>query len=167
MKSEENTPKAATDSKGRVELMAPQTRNLLVGTALAIVLLTITAWAGTVRTESAKQETLLSGVAALAASLKYPMLEANSMRTDAGRERLGPILSDISKAGGYSAIVLTDDKGAVLATTKGSAQGEKVDVDTLPKEGPRVVRSEPGLVGSSPILVGDTVLGYLIVETTH
>lgn len=144
--------------------MSPQTRNLIVGTALAVILLTITAWAGSVRTEKARRAALVSGVSALAASLKYPMLEANSMRTNAGRDRLRPIVIDIATSGGYSAVTITGPDGDVLATTKGDLTAEKLDKEALPVEGAKVSNMTGGLVVAAPIKLADNVLGHVFVE---
>lgn len=149
----------------RPQLMNPNTRNLIVGTAIVVILLTVTAWSGSIRTESAKRDGLRADVAALAASFKYPLLEANSMRTSAGRDRLEPMLIEISSAGGYLAMVLTNEKGEVLATTKGSLERTSVPVGELPNKGPRVGRDAPGLSAAAPIKLGTMTIGYIFVET--
>lgn len=144
--------------------MSPQTRNLIVGTGIAIVLITLTAYAGSVRTEDAKRSALRADVAALAAAFKYPVMEANSLRTDAGRDRLQPMLLEVARAGGFTHIVLTDQKGTVLATTKGELEAETVPKNELPARA-RVEREDPGLKAAAPIKLGSNTIGYLFVET--
>ncbi len=164
MPSEEPTVQEP-EVKERPVLMNPHTRNLIVGTAIVVILLTLTAWSGTIRTEAAKRDALRADVAALATSFKYPILEANSLRTDAGRERLEPMLNEVARAGGYIALVLTDEKGEVLATTRGSLDQGPVPVDELPKDGPWVGRKATGLNASAPITMSGSTIGYLFVET--
>ena len=149
----------------RHQFMSPHTRNLLVGTAIAVILLTITAWAGSVRTERARREMLAAGVSALAASLKYPMLEAGSVRSTAGRERLDPIALEIAKAGNYAAVYIADKDGAVLATTEGGLARTKLDEKALPTKGARITEMKVGLLCGAPIRVGDSLLGFVFVET--
>jgi hypothetical protein len=149
--------------KERPTLMNANTRNLIVGTAIVVILLTVTALAGSVNTERAKKEALLYDVAALAASFKYPILEANSLRTDAGRERLNPMLNEIASAGGYTSMVLTDASGAVLASTSGGK--DRIEHDRLPKDGVKVTRQAAVLEAAAPIKMGSTTIGYLLVET--
>jgi hypothetical protein len=151
--------------KARPTLMSTNTRNLIVGTAIVIILLTVTAMAGSVNTERAKKEALLYDVNALAASFKYPIMEANSLRTDAGRERLDPMLKEVAKAGGYSSMVLTNEVGDVLASTKGSLEWSTVPVGTLPKDGARVGRTSVTLEAAAPIKMNESTIGYLFVET--
>jgi hypothetical protein len=151
--------------KGAGTLMAPTTRNLIVGTAIVIILLTVTAWSGTARTESAKKQGITAEVSALAATFKYPLLEANSLLTEAGRERLQPMVVEIAEAGGYKSLVLADPSGTVLASTKGALATGKIAQDDLPKSGPVIGRSEVGLTASAPIKAGASTLGYLFVET--
>jgi len=151
--------------KGAGTLMPPTTRNLIVGTAIVIILLTVTAWSGTARTESAKKQGITAEVSALAAAFKYPLLEASSLRTEAGRERLQPMVDEIAEAGGYKSVVLADASGTVLASTKGSLASEKIGQENLPKSGPVVGRSDVGLTASAPIKAGDSTLGYLFVVT--
>ncbi len=149
----------------RTSLMSPQVRNLIVGTAIGIILLTITAWAGSVRTSKARNEALSDGIAALAASLKYPMLEARSMRTDAGRERLRPLTVDIMRAGGYKVVSISDPDGDVLATSATDLASSKFEEDELPKGKVKLESAAPGLRLYAPIMLGDTTLGYVVVET--
>jgi hypothetical protein len=162
---EEPTEGPQEQPQERHQFMSPQTRNLLVGTAIAVILLTVTAWAGSVRTEKARRTALGNGVAALAASLKYPMLEANSMRTNAGRERLRPIVVEIAKAGDYAAVYIVEPDGDVIATTKGELAAERVSKDDLPSKGTKIRKTSTALVVGSPIMLADNVLGYVFVET--
>jgi hypothetical protein len=153
--------------KGAGSLMSPMTRNLIVGTAIVIILLTLTAWSGSARTEGAKRDGLAAEVSAIAAMFKYPILEANSLRTTAGHERLRPMVLEIAKAGGYESVVLTDASGAVLATTKGALEQKKIESRNLPKDGPVTSRSASGLNAAAPIKAGDSTLGYLFLETAR
>ena len=147
-----------------VVLMSSQTRNLIVATAAVVILLTVMAWSGSARTEAAKKKGLAADVAALAVALKYPLLEANSMRTAAGRERLQPMAVEIGKAGDFKAVVITDVNGNVLATTKGPLESAAV-VKDLPSAGVLLGRNQAGITAASPIKLGDSTLGYLFVET--
>lgn len=152
------------EKRERPVLMNPVTRNLIVGTAVVVILLTLTAWSGTIRKENALRDSLRNDVAALAAAFKYPVLEAGSMRTDAGRERLQPLVEDVAKAGGYLSVALLDKEGKILAS---SARGEEsLPKDQLP-EAPAVARVEAGLRSAAPILVGGSPIGYVIVETNR
>lgn len=146
-------------------LMSPSTRNLIVGSAIVVLLLTITALAGSVNTKNARKSALLSGVDALAASFKYPILEANSLRTEAGRERLKPMLDEVAAAGDFRSVMLTDSAGQVMAKSDGSLSQSSVPVDELPKQGSRIADSPPGLRITSPVKMGGTTIGYLVVDT--
>ena len=157
------TPTEPVEEERR--LMSPSTRNLIVGSAIVVILLTITALAGSVNTKNARKSALLSGVNALAASFKYPILEANSLRTEAGRERLKPMLDEVADAGDFRSVVLTDSAGKVLARSDGSLSLESVPIDELPKEGSRIADSPPGLRVTAPVKMGGTTIGYLVVDT--
>ena len=65
-------------------------KRLLTVSAACVIALVLMAWFGSSRTARAKADSLQMDTAALAASMKYPLLEAASLRTDAGRERLLP-----------------------------------------------------------------------------
>jgi hypothetical protein len=160
---EQVTQPQEAEQQERPTLMSPTTRNLIMGTAIVVILLTLTAWSGAIRTENAKRDGLRADVAALAMAFKYPLLEANSLRTSAGRERLAPILAEVARAGGYHALTLTDAEGKVLATTEGTLI-ESVPEGDLPKS-PRVGRVEAGLSASAPVMLGGAPIGYLFVET--
>ncbi|MCH7944669.1 MAG: hypothetical protein IIC73_01450 [Armatimonadetes bacterium] len=163
--SEETTGAEEAGSGGTA---APsQTRFLVVSTAVVIVLIALTAWAGSAKTERAKLDSLQMGTAALAASMKYPLLEAASLRTAAGRERLQPMVEEIAKAGGYVYVVLTDEKGKVLATTDLNLQGKNL-IDVLKaSEGPRVERTFNELRATAPVMVGGSPIGYLRVDVVR
>jgi hypothetical protein len=152
------------EKRERPVLMNPVTRNLIVGTAVVVILLTLTAWSGTIRKENALRDSLRSDVAALAAAFKYSVLEAGSMRTDAGRERLQPLVEEVTRAGGYLSVTLLDKEGNILASSVGSE--DAVPKEELPKE-PSVFRVEDGLRSASPILVGGSPIGYIVVETNR
>ena len=151
----------------KTHFMSPQTRNLLVGTALAIILLTITAWAGSVRTEKARRAALLDGVSALAAAMKYPMLEATSPRGTAGYGRLETIIADIATAGEYSAAWIAKPDGTVIATTRGDLEPKKIPSNELPSGGAKLTNGTAGATLSAPIKLSDKVVGYLFVEVPH
>ena len=140
-----------------------QTKFLVVSTAVVVLLLALTAWAGSAKTERAKLDSLKMGTAALAASMKYPLLEAASLRTDAGRERLQPMVTEIAKAGGYIFVVLTDERGKVLASTDLNLQGKVLDDVSKSSKGPRVERTDGVLRATAPVLVGGSAIGYLRV----
>ena len=141
-----------------------QIRFVVISTAVVIVLLALSAWAGNAKTERAKLDSLRMDVAALAASMKYPLLEAASLRTDAGRERLQPMVSEIAKAGGYVFVVLTDDAGMVLATTDLNLQGESLEDVSKSAGGSRVERINGVLRATAPVMVGGSPIGYLRVD---
>jgi hypothetical protein len=145
--------------------MSPSTRNLIVGSAIVVLLLTITALAGSVNTKNARKSALLSGVNALAASFKYPILEANSLRTEAGKERLKPMLDEVALAGDYRSVMLTDSAGQVMARSDGSLSQATIPIDELPKQGSRIADSPPGLRVTAPVKMGGTTIGYLVVDT--
>ena len=140
---------------------------MVVSTAVVIVLIALTAWAGTAKTERAKLDSLQMGAAALAASMKYPLLEAKSLRTDAGRERLQPMVSEIAKAGGYLSVVLTDDAGKVLATTDLNLQGKSLEDVSQSAGGSRVERRGGVLRATAPVMVGGSPIGYLRVDVVR
>lgn len=156
--------KVEAQPEERQHFIAPHTRNLIVGTALAVILLTITAWAGSVRTERAKRAALSSGVSALAASLRYPMLEANSVRSDTGRQKMRLIVLDIAEAGGYSAVYVTNADGEVIATTKGKLSSKKLSREALPSDGVKFEGISSGVSIGAPIKSADSVLGFVFVE---
>lgn len=149
----------------RKELMSQQTRTLLVGVGIAIILLTVTAFAGSVRTENARRESLAAGVSALAASMKYPLLESHSLRTDAGKERLGPIVDELKAAGDFESVSMCEPDGTTIATTLGRPGDLQFERDELPSGKVKIESARNGLRLYAPIKVGDTILGYLVVET--
>ena len=144
-----------------------QTKFLAVSTAVVIVLLALTAWAGSAKTERAKVDSLKMDTAALAASMKYPLLEAASLRTDAGRDRLQPMVEEIAKAGGYVYVVLTDEKGKVLASTDLNLQGKNLKDVTESSDGSRVERTGGVLRATAPVMVGGSPIGYLRVDANR
>lgn len=141
-----------------------QTRFLVISTAVVIVLLALSTWAGRAKTERAKLDSLRLDAAALAASMKYPLLEAASLRTNAGRERLQPMVSEIAKAGRYVSVVLTDEGGKVLASTDLNLKGKSLEGISESAEGSRVERRDGVLRATAPVLVGGSPIGYLRVE---
>lgn len=153
------------EGQDKVVLISKSTRNLIVGTAFVAILLTITAWAGSLRTENAKKDALAADVAALAASFKNAVLEARSLRSDMGRARLEPLVIDVAKAGSYNSVVLADSGGSVIATTDGVMESRTLDPETLPKKGPVVERRQTGLWAGAPIMLGGEPIGYIFVQT--
>ena len=112
----------------------------------------------------AKVDSLRMDTAALAASMKYPLLEAASLRTSAGRERLQPMVEEIAKAGGYVYVVLTDESGKVLASTDLNLEGETLEDVLESADGPRADRTGGVLRATAPVMVGGSPIGYLRVD---
>lgn len=154
-----------TDEEIRPTLMNPQYRRVMMATGVVIVLLTLTSWIGSIRTNRARVDTLRSATSALAAALQQDILDANSQRTVAGRERLSPLITDIAKAGGYRVVTLTDGKGKVLVSTDKNLEGESIK--ELPDSGTEIEKTRSGLRAIAPIKLGGNVIGYLQVETEH
>ena len=161
----EGTGADAVEEKGIGAIIISRQRQIIVVSAvIALALLGITAWVGGVKTERARLDTFRMDTAALAATMKYPLLEARSLRTDAGRERLQPMVEEIAKAGGYVYVVLTDEKGKVLASTDLNLQGKNVKDVTESSDGSRVERTGDVLRATAPVLVGGSPIGYLRVD---
>lgn len=138
-------------------------RLITVSAAFAIALVLVLLF-GMSRTTRAKLDSLKMDTAALAASMKYPLLEAKSLRTDAGRDRLQPMVAEITKAGGYVYVVLTDEKGEVLASTDLNLLGKNLKEVTEASKGPLVERNGDVLRATAPVLVGGSPIGYLRVD---
>ena len=155
--------KEKEDKEIRPTLLNPQYRRLIIATGVVIVLLTVTSWAGTVRTNRAKVDTFRSAVSAIAASLRQDLMDANSQRTDTGRARPGPLLIEVAKAGGYRVVTMTDENGKVLASTDKNLEGERVDEEDLPDDGTTVQKTGYGYKASAPIHLGENVIGYLLI----
>ena len=142
-------------------------KRLMTVSAAFVIALVLMSWFGSSRTARAKADSLQMNTAALAASMKYPLLEARSLRTDAGRERLQPMVEEIAKAGGYVYVVLTDERGKVLASTDLNLQ-DKVLADVLESSGgSRIERTFNILRATAPVMVGGSPIGYLRVDVVR
>lgn len=156
--------KAANGAEDTGSSKSSQKRLLILLAAIVIALFALNAWFGSARTERAKADSLKMDTAALAASMKYPLLEAASLRTNAGRERLQPMVTEIAKAGGYVYVVLTDEKGKVLASTDLNLQDKVLEDVSKSSKGPRVERTAGVLRATAPVMVGGSPIGYLRVD---
>jgi len=158
---------AVEDKEIRPTLLNPQYRRYIIATGIVVVLLTLTSWVGAIRTNSARVDTFRSATSALAASLRPDLMDANSQRTDSGRIRLGPLVTNVAKAGGYRVVTMTDENGKVLASTDKNLEGSSLDTNGYPTETTFVGRTPSGLKAASPILLGDTVIGYLVIDADY
>ena len=152
------------DKEIRPTLLNPQYRRLIIATGVVIVLLTVTSWAGSVRTNRAKVDTFRSAASAIAVALRQDIMDANSQRTDTGRARLGPLVTNVAKAGGYRVVTVTDEDGKVLASTDTSLEGESVETDGFSAKSTDVRKTNYGYQATAPIKIGESVIGYLLID---
>lgn len=143
--------------------LTKQTRTALIVSACVLLVFFATIWSGKMQTERVKREVFENDIAAIAASLKYPMLESKSLRSGAGKERIQTMASEISSAGKYELVLISDETGKILGTTDKNLEREKIDTESFPEKGCEVKTKGSSLTAEAPIVVGDTPIGFIRV----
>lgn len=124
---------------------------------IALVLLGLTWFTGTLRADQAKREALGQGLSGLSVTVREDVL-----RKDAGRLRL--TATNVATAGGFASVTFTDANGNVLASTDGTLKGKTLDHMKKPPLNPEIKSVEGVQTMFKAVTLGeDNVIGGISV----